>query len=174
MADPPEEVRTERLLLRRVTPADLDLVVALHGDPEATRYRPAGPRTPEQSKEMLDGWLAHWAEHGFGYWAMVLPGTGRTIGFGGVGHKELHGEPHLNIHFRLTPSAWGHGYAPEMVAAALALGQRVRPDLTILIITNVHNGPAVRVAQKTGFVEFRQGDFAGGWFRFFRHIGAGT
>lgn len=171
MIDPPDEVRTQRLLLRRVTLDDFDAAVSIHAEPEATRYRSSGPATPDETRKLLEGWLAHWTEHGFGYWAIVLPETGEIIGFGGVRFSYLGGEQYLNVYYRLSPTAWGHGYAPEMVKAAVTWAERALPAVPILVITNVDNTPAMKVAEKAGFAEFRQGEFAGVPSRFYRYVG---
>jgi len=169
MTGMPDELRTARLVLRRVTPADADAAIAIHADPETTRYRPDGAASPEQTRALLDDWIAHWAAHGFGYWAIVLADIGKTIGFGGVRYRHVEGELALNVYYRIARSAWGHGYAPEMVAAAVGWAARDLPGVPVMIITNVDNTQAMKVAEKTGFVEAWQGDCDGVPSRYYRY-----
>jgi RimJ/RimL family protein N-acetyltransferase len=157
----PERIATGRLVLRKVAPADLDAMIALHADPDAVRFRPEGASTPEQSRQLFSGWLDHWVEFGFGYWTIELARTGALIGFGGLQLAYADEGPYLNVFYRLFPRSWGHGYAPEMVAAAIEWGHRAFPDLPIAIITPTDNVPAQRVALKMGFVEQRRAYFQG-------------
>jgi RimJ/RimL family protein N-acetyltransferase len=163
----PERIATTRLVLRKVAPADVDAMIALHADPEAVRFRPEGPGTPEQSRSLFTAWLDHWAEFGFGYWAIELVRTGELIGFGGLQLAYADDGPYLNVFYRLFPGSWGHGYAPEMVAAAVEWGHRAFPDLPILIITPTANTAARRVAAKMGFTEVRRAYFQGALSCFF-------
>ncbi|WP_436501927.1 GNAT family N-acetyltransferase [Actinokineospora sp. HUAS TT18] len=142
-------IRTDRLVLREPTMADLPAMVAVHTDPGATVFEPEGPRTPEQCHVQLTNWIQRWATDGHCYWIILTDGG--PIGFGGIGLCERDGEPYLNLYFRFTPSAWGHGYATEMATAALDLAARRRPDLPVWIVTAAENQRALRIAEKFGF-----------------------
>jgi RimJ/RimL family protein N-acetyltransferase len=159
---------TERLVLRKVVPTDLDAMVALHADPDAVRHRPEGVGDPEHSALLFSSWLDHWAEFGFGYWAIEVAGTRELAGFGGLQLAYGDEGAYLNVFYRLFPRFWGHGYAPEMVGAAVEWGRRLLPDLPILIITPIVNAPARRVAEKTGFRMEREAYFQGALSCFFR------
>ena len=167
-------VRTARLVLRPVTPADRDAVVAIHTDPETATYRPGGAATVREALGLLDGWIAHWAENGFGYWAIVAAATGETVGFGGVQHREFDGDTYLNVYYRFSPQAWGKGYAVEMVNAAVDWAERSLPDLPVQVVTTVDNEPAMRVAERAGFVEVRQAEYEGALSRFYRRPNPGS
>jgi RimJ/RimL family protein N-acetyltransferase len=157
----PERVTTARLVLRKVAPADVDTMIALHADPDAVRFRPEGVSSPEHSRLVFASWLDHWTEFGYGHWALDLAATGETVGFGGLQLAWAEHGPYLNVFYRLFPRAWGKGYAPEMVAAAVEWAQLVCPDLAITIITPTGNSAARRVAVKSGFAEVRRTHFQG-------------
>jgi RimJ/RimL family protein N-acetyltransferase len=167
----PERLNTARLVLRKVVPADVDAMIALHSDPDAVRHRPEGVADPEHSRLLFASWLDHWAEFGFGYWAIELAGTGELAGFGGLQLAYGEGGTYLNVFYRLFPRFWGHGYAPEMVAAAVEWGRREFPELPIMIITPTENLPARRVAEKMGFTEVRTAYFQGALSCFFELLG---
>lgn len=147
----PEEIRTRRLVLRRIQPADADAFVAVHSAPEAYPHDARFRRTPDQALELLEWFCRHWADDGIGYWTIRLAESGEVIGFGGVRHSEEEGEPVLNLAYRFWPSAWGNGYAPEMAEAAVRWASQHRPDRPVLIVTDADNAPSVRVAEKLGF-----------------------
>jgi RimJ/RimL family protein N-acetyltransferase len=164
----PERLATARLVLRRVEPGDVDAMIALHADPDATRHRPEGASPPEHSRQLFASWLDHWTEFGYGYWAIELAGTGELAGFGGLQLAYGDDGPYLNVFYRLFPGFWGHGYAPEMVTAAAEWGRRAHPSLPIIIITPTSNDAARRVADKLGFVRVREAHFQGALSCFYR------
>ncbi len=147
----PDEITTARLLLRRLRPEDESAFVDVHTDPATHRYRVGGARTRDQARALLDTFIAEWDRDGVGYWTMILPATGETVGFGGLRPSEEEDERVLNLYYRLRTNAWGHGYAPEMATAALDWARRERPGKPVVIVTRPGNEPARRVADKLGF-----------------------
>ncbi|WP_433439811.1 GNAT family N-acetyltransferase [Nonomuraea sp. CA-141351] len=154
-----EVVQTARLVLSRVTPDDLAAVHEIHSDPLTNVYNPAGP-TPdlESSRAMLDLWLADWAERGLGYWAVRATGESEVLGFGGLRHALVDGKHVLNLYYRFRPSAWGRGYAGELVEAALRIGK----DLgTVVAVIRDINEPSRRVAERAGMRKDRTIPYGG-------------
>ncbi|SDY50940.1 Protein N-acetyltransferase, RimJ/RimL family [Micromonospora pattaloongensis] len=145
------EPRTARLVLRRPVPSDLDAVHEVHGDPATNRHNPSGPTTLEGSRRLLAEWIAHWERHGFGYWTVRRAEDGAVLGFGGVRHKDLDGEPVLNLYYRFSPRAWGQGYAVELARAAVAFGRALGGPPVVALI-NLTNEPSRRVAERAGLV----------------------
>ncbi|WP_086819249.1 GNAT family N-acetyltransferase [Allokutzneria sp. NRRL B-24872] len=144
-------ITTDRLVLRRPTAEDLAAVVEIHADPETNRFNPLGPADEARATQDLKSWLAHWVEHGFGYCA-ITEHSGHVIGFGGLRTHVFDGEPVLNLYYRFRPSAWGKGFAPEMARAVVDWARDHRPE-PVLIFTKFDNAPAIRVAEKIGFVQ---------------------
>ncbi|CCH34548.1 GNAT family N-acetyltransferase [Actinosynnema sp. NPDC047251] len=151
MSSAPDEIRTDRLLLRRVGPGDLRAAITILTDPETHRFNPVGPPSPEETADLLADWQGHWAHDGIGYWTLALAETGEVIGFGGLRHHKLDGRPTLNLFYRIGAGHWGRGYAPEMARAAIEWADRERPDRPVVIITDLDNTPSQRVAEKLGF-----------------------
>jgi ribosomal-protein-alanine N-acetyltransferase len=72
---------TDRLVLRRLLPADLDSLFTLYRDPEIRRYFPDGTLTYEETKEELDWFLnGHPAHPELGLWATMHKATNQFIG----------------------------------------------------------------------------------------------
>src|SRR5687767_15800315 len=80
--------------------------------------------TREESVAFVDLVHAHFAEHGFGLWAVEVPGVAEFIGFVGLWHPayEAHFTPCVEIGWRLAYDHWGRGYAPEAARASLGFG----------------------------------------------------
>ncbi len=165
----PDEMRTDRLLLRRVGPGDVRAAIAVLSDPETNRFNPAGPPSAEQAAKTLAEWQTHWARDGIGYWAVELPESGEVIGFGGLRHHDLDGEPTFNLFYRFRPRHWGRGYAPEMARTAVDWARRARPDRPVTIITDPGNAPSQRVAEKLGFAHVGDSTTAEGPVLVWRH-----
>ena len=76
-------LETDRLLLRRFTPADVDSVTALDADPAVMRYINGGHPTPREEIERtyLPAWMAYY-ERGerWGFWAAIDKATDAAQG----------------------------------------------------------------------------------------------
>jgi len=154
---------TARLLLRPPSLADLPRVCAIHGDPQTNRFNPNGPASDAASRDKLDSWIAHWRQHGFGYWAITrLDAPERIIGFGGIMQAYFGQAAGLNLYFRFSPEAWGQGYANEMGQAALhvAFNELHAPQVTGLVRPD--NLPSRRALERLGLTpEGELDDFPG-------------
>jgi [ribosomal protein S5]-alanine N-acetyltransferase len=138
--------------VRRPGPDDLDDVFRIHGDPRTNRHNPAGPDADvAASRARLDGWLAHWDEHGFGYWT-VESADGAVIGFAGVRRETWRGEPVLNLYYRFAPEVWGRGIASAVAAHAVRGAREHQPERPVLAYTTEDNEASQRTALAAGLV----------------------
>ena len=116
-------LETDRLVLRRFTAEDVDLLVELDSDPEVMRYVTGGRPTPREEivSDFLPAFLAYYERFaGYGFWAALERSTGEFVGWF---HLRPHGddppdEPELG--YRLRRDAWGKGYASEGSRALIA------------------------------------------------------
>jgi RimJ/RimL family protein N-acetyltransferase len=115
--EPVTYLETERLILRRFTPDDLDDLIALDADPAVMRYISGGAELPpdEQPEAVLPYWLAYY-ERGdaWGFWAAIERANGAFIGWfhlRPLPNVDPDDEPELG--YRLVRSAWGRGLATE-------------------------------------------------------------
>ena len=144
---------TARLTLRRPRQDDLDAVFRIHGDPRTNEHNPDGPqRDLREAAELLSFFVDHWAEHGYGHWAVERTGDpGRVIGFGGVMRlPRRDGTEVLNLYYRFEPDAWGQGYATEVALAAVELARSLGTGLLVQARTRPANEAAQRVALRAG------------------------
>jgi RimJ/RimL family protein N-acetyltransferase len=142
-------IETERLLLRRFEPADLDALVRWNADERFTLHL-AGPQTPEQTIEALDRWERHWEEHGFGLLAVVDKASGTTIGRTGPQyHRAWPQDPEVG--WALDPAWWGRGIATEAGRASIAWAFGPLGFRRIVSITTEDNAASRRVMAKLGF-----------------------
>ncbi|MDX6730907.1 MAG: hypothetical protein QOC54_855 [Baekduia sp.] len=112
-------LRTQRLLLREWRPEDREPFAALNADPRVMEHLPAIlPR--RQSDALARRSERHFARHGFGPWAVEVPGVAPFVGFVGlvVPAFEAHFTPCVEIGWRLAAEHWGQGYATEAALAS--------------------------------------------------------
>jgi ribosomal-protein-alanine N-acetyltransferase len=153
-------MRTERLLLRRWRPSDLAPFAALNADPRVMRYFPTTLSRAE-SDAFAEQIEAHFAEHGFGLWAVEVPDLAPFIGFVGlsVPRFEASFTPCVEVGWRIAAEHWGRGYAPEAARTALAFGFETLGLREILSFTTVVNAPSRRVMEKLGMTHDPSDDF---------------
>jgi RimJ/RimL family protein N-acetyltransferase len=82
--EPILELESARLLLRQWQDEDLPEFAAMCADPQVMRYFPA-PLSRLESASLIGRIRGHFAEHGFGPWALERKDTGQFIGFTGLG-----------------------------------------------------------------------------------------
>ena len=121
MTAPSYWLTTERLGLRRFTPADLDWLAELYGDSNVTRYL-GGVKSRSETQAFLETRiLQYYDEHpGLGIWMTVERTTSARVGYHLLNH--IRGESIIQIGFALAKSAWGAGIATEMANAVLRYG----------------------------------------------------
>src|SRR5689334_11105257 len=79
----PRELRTERLCLRWWAEDDRAPFARLNADPRVVEFLP-GPLSRQESDARAQQIETHFQEHGFGLWAVEIPGTTRFAGFIGL------------------------------------------------------------------------------------------
>jgi RimJ/RimL family protein N-acetyltransferase len=148
---------TDRLLLRRPSLSDRESIYAIHADPMTNQFNPHGPATLASSEVMLGEWIAHWENHGYGYWAICAKeAPDRIIGFGGIARQNVVDQLALNLYFRFAPDAWGKGFATEMAASALLLAFTVLGESEVLAKVRSNNLPSRRVLERLGMSIVRE------------------
>ena len=153
---------TDRLVLRGWREDDKPAYAALNGDPEVMRHFPS-TLTAEQSDEMVDRMAKRWEDHGHGLWAVEVRDTGAFIGFVGLAAPSwtMPFTPCIEVGWRLSRDAWGHGYAPEGAIAALRWGfeQLDPPGDEFVSFTTTLNAKSRRVMEKVGLTHDPADDF---------------
>jgi RimJ/RimL family protein N-acetyltransferase len=150
---------TERLVLRRFTPDDVDLLMELYNDPDVMRYINDGAPVArvEIVEEDIPAFLAYY-ERGdaYGFWAVEESATGRFVGWfhfrPGAGAGPL--EPELG--YRLHRWAWGTGYATEGSQALIDHGFSALGVEQVNAETMVVHAASRRVMEKVGMRVVRQ------------------
>jgi RimJ/RimL family protein N-acetyltransferase len=146
-------LETERLILRRFTADDVDLLVELDSDPEVMRYITGGLPTSREEIEndMLPGWLSYYERFaGFGFWAVIEKSSGDFLGWFHFRPQPGHSADDIELGYRLRKSAWGKGYGTEGSRALIRKGFLELGVQRVYAGTMVVNTASRRVMEKAG------------------------
>lgn len=153
-------LHTARLALTRIRAGDLDDLCRMHRD-ERVMATLGGVRADEVSGEILAQLVAHWGEHGFGYWVARDPESGAFIGRGGLRRVIVGGAPEVEIGYALMPEYWGRGLASELARECARIGFEVLGEPALVAFTLPTNAPSRRVIERLGFAYERDVIWAG-------------
>jgi len=155
-----QEIVTDRLRLRAWLPADREPFAALNADPRVMEHFPS-LLSREQSDAAASRIEATFDRHGFGFWAVEVPGVAPFVGFIGLSMPgfDSHFMPCVEIGWRLSAEYWGRGYATEGAAAAKRVGFETLKLKEIVALTVPANIRSRHVMEKIGMVHNVADDF---------------
>ncbi|MFJ2993330.1 GNAT family N-acetyltransferase [Pandoraea sp. NPDC087047] len=112
-------IATGRTILRQWRTDDLPLFAALNADREVMRHFPT-TLDKTQSNAVALRLAQHLETHGFGPWALEIPGVTPFAGFVGLMRVGFDAPfvPAVEIGWRLARAWWSKGYATEAASAA--------------------------------------------------------
>ncbi|WP_232661359.1 GNAT family N-acetyltransferase [Pseudonocardia sp. TRM90224] len=147
-------LETDRLVLRRMTEADVDDLLALSTDPDVMRYlTPTIELTAEEIRTEHIPNYRRWYDTtpGFGYWAAIERATGTFLGWFFLrppAHDPAPGEVELG--YRLNKAAWGRGFGAEGARAVVEKGFAEFGVERVVAWTMTINTGSRRVMEKAG------------------------
>ncbi|MFF7076027.1 GNAT family N-acetyltransferase [Streptomyces lavendulae] len=148
----PVHLAGPRLALREVEPEDAADLLAIYGDPDATRHLSFEPRTPEQVQAIVDRSIASAKDTPRTEYCLAITplGEDRLIGY-----ARLATEPQqaATIGFALNPGEWGKGLGTETVHMLCALGFKVLGLHRIWAARSPINEASARTLLRAGMTE---------------------
>jgi RimJ/RimL family protein N-acetyltransferase len=148
---------TSRLTAERLHESHLADLVALHLDPDVSRYL-GGVRSPEETKAYLTVNIEHWERHGFGLWVLRTQ-TGEFAGRAGIRHVVVDDQAEVEIAYTFRRALWGQGLASEITRALTRIGLLQLRLRSLVGVVAVENAASRRVLQKSGFALERSTTF---------------
>lgn len=146
-------LQTDRLILRRFTPDDVDLLVDLDSDPRVMRFINGGRPTPREeiAGDFLPAFLGYYERFpGYGFFAAIERSTGEFLGWFHLRPRAGRPRDEPELGYRLRQAAWGRGYASE---GSRALVDKAFADLgarRVYAETMAVNVGSRRVMEKAG------------------------
>jgi ribosomal-protein-alanine N-acetyltransferase len=152
-------LETERLILRRLLPDDLDALYDLYRDPEMRRFFPPEGASPdrtltyEETKEELEWFLdGHPKRPELGLWATILKEDGQFIGRCGLLPWTIDGQDEVEVAYMIDKAYWGRGLGTEAARGIrdYAFNQLGLSRLICMIYPE--NKASIKVAENIGMV----------------------
>lgn len=140
--------KTERLILKQFSKRNAKGFYELNNDPIVLQYTGDKPFTSLVEAEKFIASYTHYAQHGFGRWALLAKTNHEFVGFCGLKRSTETGD--VDIGFRLKQQYWGQGLATESAEAALQLGFTTYQLSTIIARAMVKNQASIAVIKKLG------------------------
>ena len=146
---------TERLILRKVTPDDVDDLFLLDSNPDVMKYVGMKPLTKkEETLKMIENLINQYKNNKTARLAVIEKSSNRLIGWSGIklltdevnGYKNVH-----ELGYRFLPEFWGKGYATESARASLDFGFNQLNANTIYAYADVENHSSNYILTQLGF-----------------------
>lgn len=153
-------LRSDRLLLRPWRDADRGPFAALNADPVVMEHFPA--TLDRAASDALAGRIAeHFDRHGWGLWALEVPGVTPFAGYVGLAVPRFDAPfmPAVEIGWRLARDHWGRGYASEGARRVLRFAFVEAGLAEVVSFTVPANRRSWRVMERIGMVRDPDGDF---------------
>jgi RimJ/RimL family protein N-acetyltransferase len=140
---------TERLIAERLNEDHLADLVALHLDPDVSRYL-GGVRSADVTKVYVATNMTHWDRHGFGLWALRTK-DGAFAGRAGIRHIPVDGVDEIEIAYTFKRNHWGQGLASEIATALTDIGLSQLQLPSVIGLVSVEHVASRRVLEKAGY-----------------------
>jgi RimJ/RimL family protein N-acetyltransferase len=157
---PAPTLQTPRLHLRPWRDEDLAPFAEMNADPRVMEFFLKSLDRAE-SDLLVTRIRDHFDRHGFGLWAVEVPGVADFIGFVGLAipRFEAHFTPCVEVGWRLAREHWSCGYATEAARAALEFGFRDLELEEIVSFTAAVNLRSRAVMERIGMTRSPDDDF---------------
>lgn len=145
------ELRTARFRLRRIVPADIDVVFRGLSDPVVIAHYGVSYETLEATQRQMD-WFEEIHAAGTGvWWGISDPAPGAPL-IGACGLNDIHVEHRRGeIGYWLLPECWGRGIATECVGAMLEHAWGPMGLHRVAAEVDVENHASRRLLDRLGF-----------------------
>ena len=144
-------IKTERLGLRNWHPDDQAAFAEICANKDVMEFFPT-TLNRAQSDALITRFKKHYQKRGYTYFAVDRLDTGAFIGFIGLMLQEYESPftPSVDIGWRLSPKAWGQGFATEGAKACIDYGFKMLQLKEIYAVAPEINSKSQRVMQKIG------------------------
>jgi ribosomal-protein-alanine N-acetyltransferase len=141
---------TARLQLQPFDKLHFDGLRTLNTSPEVMRYISGRPETAEETAALIARVKAAWATLGYAWWAFIDRESGRLIGSGCIQNMERNPAHPLEIGWRLSPDAWGKGYATEAAEAMADFAFNSLGSEELCAVCHLENTGSEKIMKRLG------------------------
>lgn len=148
------DLETKRLKMRACRDDDVDLMAPMYADPDVTAFTKLGCQTRDQTKTILEEYLATWRERRFGIRAMFRK---RDLAYVGECGLFVLSNGDAALRYALLRRFWGQGLATEAVEATINDAFTAIPLDRVMSIVQTRNPASVAVMERVGWRVVRTG-----------------
>lgn len=143
--------QSERLGFRHWVNDDIVPFAEMCNDPFVMEFFPKR-LSLQETNELVERIKKHFAENGYGLYAVDILDTQTFIGFIGFATPRFEAffTPCIEIGWRLKRDSWGQGFATEGASKCLEYGFQQLNFREVFSFTSENNQRSVRVMQKIG------------------------
>jgi len=153
-------ILTPNQTLRAFHKKDAVVLHRILNEENILQYYPSPVPPPlDRVEKFIDRQLAHWEEHGYGWWAVVPFGSQELIGWNGLQYLPETGE--TEVGFLLSKAYWNRGLATEGAEASLDFGFERYNLKRIIGLVHPENYASQRVLVKIGMAFIDQAQYFG-------------
>ena len=151
---------TKHLRLRAFALEDAEPLHQILAVKDMLRYFPS-PEPPdlERVQRLVTRQIAHWEEHGYGWWAVEDLQTQQLVGWNGL--QYLPETDEIEIGYLHAQAYWGKGLATEGAQVGIDFGFNQLLIPTIIGIVHPENIASQRVLEKIGLQFEQQAEYFG-------------
>ncbi|RZQ65617.1 GNAT family N-acetyltransferase [Amycolatopsis suaedae] len=144
-------LRSERLTLRGLEPADAEVLRPHYRDPEMSRYFEADLSDPAEFDAMMARRLSYDGPAGLGHWAIEYEGAAVGVAHLRPSWELPGGVPEIG--YALARAVGGRGLATEAAARLLGYGLGELGLPAIWALVREDNVPSRKLVERLGFLE---------------------
>lgn len=163
----PEQIETERLLLRGFQNDDWEDLHAYFSDAESVKYTVGRVFTEGETWRAMCSMIGHWQIHGYGPYALEEKSSGRVLGT--VGFWYPNDWPSPEIMWALTPQSRGKGFASKAARQVQKTARGSLPDISLISLVHPDNIAFQKLALAIGATLESRHEFRGSMVHIYRH-----
>ncbi|MBZ9689711.1 GNAT family N-acetyltransferase [Clostridium estertheticum] len=150
-------IETERLIIRKFTNQDIDLIFDINNNPECIKFNGWDSMSIENCKETLDKWMCNYSiSPGLGAFCVESKVDKSRIGMAFiVKSKEIN---QYEIGFRLRRIYWDKGYAKEITREFIKYAEGKLGATSVIAEVYKANVRSRSVFEKFNFTEYGHPD----------------
>jgi [ribosomal protein S5]-alanine N-acetyltransferase len=142
-------LETPRLILREMSPDDLDFVASMLADPEVMRFYPRC-YSRDESKTWIERQWHRYARHGHGLWLVLEKSTSQPVGQVGLLIQRVDGVEEKEVAYLIHRPFWRRGFAAEAASACRDYAFTFFGREIVIALIRPENAPSQNVAMKLG------------------------
>lgn len=140
---------TARLQLDRPMASDLAELCRMEQD-VTTMSTLGGTCEPHETEARLGRLMAHWEQHGFGWWIVRDRQRRAFMGRGGLRWVEVNGRLEVEVGYGFLAPFWNQGFATELARESVAIAFDTLELASVVSFTLPTNAASRRVMEKAG------------------------